>query len=159
MFFVLAMALAAFAAPALAQTAMIGSGGVDILGQGIFETGGSAFKFPAAVNANYDSIKVMGTDRAQAIGAGVGPGIGIGLAVNTATVNAANNLRIKKNQDTGDSLTCTACSPKYNVETIEVGNRVAQAIGAGVGGIGIRAAGNFGGVSATNNVEIVTNQQ
>ena len=58
MFFVLAMALAAFAAPALAQTAMIGSGGVDILGQGIFETGAGAFKFPAAVNANYDSIDV-----------------------------------------------------------------------------------------------------
>ena len=69
MLFVLAMALAAFAAPALAQTAMIGSGGVDILGQGIFETGAGAFKFPAAVNANYDSIDV-GNDRARAIGVG-----------------------------------------------------------------------------------------
>ena len=75
MFFVLAMALAAFAAPALAQTAMIGSGGVDILGQGIFETGEGAFKFPAAVNANYDSIDV-GNDRARAFGFGYWPSWG-----------------------------------------------------------------------------------
>ncbi len=158
MFFVLAMALAAFAAPALAQTAMIGSGGVDILGQGIFETGGSAFKFPAAVNANYDSIKVMGTDSARAIGAGVGPGIGI-FGFNRGTVTAENNLKIKKNQDTGDAQTCSACSPKYNVETIEVGNRQALAIGAGVGWSILGAAVNTGGVTARNNVEIVTNQQ
>jgi hypothetical protein len=150
--------LAAFVAPALAQSAMIGSGGVDILGQGIFETGGSAFKFPATVNTNYDSIRVLGTDSATAIGAGVG-GFGIGLAANRGTVSAENNLRIKKNQDTGDAQTCSACSPKYNVETIEVGNRQALAIGAGVGRFGIGAAFNAGGVSATNNVEIVTNQQ
>jgi len=156
MFFVLAMALAAFAVPAMAQSAMIGSGGVDILGQGIFETGGNAFKFPVAADTNFDSIEV-GNDKALAIG-GFAQRAGF-FGSNNAAVTAQNNLKIKKNQDTGDSLTCTACSPKYNVETIEVGNRVAQAIGAGVGGIGIRAAGNFGGVSATNNVEIVTNQQ
>jgi hypothetical protein len=158
MFFVLAMALAAFAAPALAQSAMIGSGGVDILGQGIFETGGSAFKFPAAVNANYDSIDV-GNDRAQAIGAGVGPGVGLGLAANGGAVTAENNLRIKKNQDTGDAQTCTACSPKYNIEQVRVGSRTAQAIGAGVRGTIIGVALNAGGVTARNNVEIVTNQQ
>ena len=157
MFFVLAMALAAFAAPALAQTAMIGSGGVDILGQGIFETGSSAFKFPAAVNANYDSIDV-GNDLARAIGTGVGPGIGI-LGVNTGTVTATNHLKIKKNQDTGDAQTCSACSPKYNIEQVKVGNRNALAIGAGVGGTIIGAAFNTGGVSATNDIEIVTNQQ
>jgi hypothetical protein len=157
MFFVLAMALAAFAAPALAQTAMIGSGGVDILGQGIFETGAGAFKFPAAVNANYDSIDV-GNDRAMAIGAGVGPGIGI-LGVNTGTVTATNHLKIKKNQDTGDAQTCTACSPKYNIEQVRVGNRAATAIGAGVGWSILGAAVNTGGVSATNDIEIVTNQQ
>ena len=39
------MAVAAFAAPAIAQSmATTGTGGVDILGQGIFETGGNAFK-------------------------------------------------------------------------------------------------------------------
>ncbi|MEI6104473.1 MAG: hypothetical protein WCP70_11060 [Methanothrix sp.] len=151
------MALAAFAAPALAQSAMIGSGGVDILGQGIFETGGSAFKFPAAVNANYDSIDV-GNDRAMAIGAGVGPGIGI-LGVNTGSVTATNHLKIKKNQDTGDSQTCSACSPKYNIEQVHVGNRQATAIGAGVGWSIIGGAFNTGGVSATNDIEIVTNQQ
>jgi hypothetical protein len=158
MFFVLAMALAAFAAPALAQTAMIGSGGVDILGQGIFETGAGAFKFPAAVNANYDSIDV-GNDNARAIGAGVGPWVGLGLAGNRGSVSATNHLKIKKNQDTGDAQTCTACSPKYNIEQVRVGNRNALAIGAGVGGTIIGAAFNSGGVSATNDIEIVTNQQ
>jgi hypothetical protein len=157
MFFVLAMALAAFAAPALAQSAMIGSGGVDILGQGIFETGAGAFKFPAAVNANYDSIDV-GNDMARAIGAGVGPGIGL-LGANAGTVSATNHLKIKKNQDTGDAQTCTSCSPKYNIEQVKVGNRNALAIGAGVGRTIFGVALNAGGVSATNDVEIVTNQQ
>ncbi|MCX6680886.1 MAG: hypothetical protein NTX42_11075 [Methanothrix sp.] len=155
MFFVLAMALAAFAAPALAQTAMIGSGGVDILGQGIFETGSSAFKFPAAVNANYDSIDV-GNDRARAIGVG-GPQNGA-FNDNTKQVTAQNNLKIKKNQDTGDSQTCSACSPKYNIEQVKVGNRDALAIGVGgfQGGI---FNDNAASVLAQNNVEIVTNQQ
>ena len=156
MFFVLAMALAAFAAPALAQSAMIGSGGVDILGQGIFETGAGAFKFPAAVNANYDSIDV-GNDMARAIGSGVGPGIGL-LGINVGTVSATNHLKIKKNQDTGDAQTCTACSPKYNIEQVKVGSRNAMAIGVGgfQGGIFNR---NGASVLAQNNVEIVTNQQ
>jgi hypothetical protein len=158
LFFVLAMALAALAAPVMAQGAMVGNGGVDILGQGIFETEGSAFKFPAAANTNYDSIKVVGQDRAQAIGAGAGWGIGL-AAGNIGAVSALNDLEIKKNQDTGDSGTCASCSPKYNVEQIEVGSRFAQAIGAWAGpGIGI-AAGNAGGISAVNRVKIVTNQQ
>ncbi len=155
MFFVLAMALAAFAAPALAQTAMIGSSGMDILGDGIFETGAGAFRFPAAVNANYDSIDV-GNDMARAIGGGVGPRIGI-LGSNAGSVSATNHLKIKKNQDTGDAQTCTACSPKYNLEQIKVGNRNALAIGVGRTIFG--AAFNAGGVSATNDIEIVTNQQ
>ena len=155
MFFVLAMALAAFAAPALAQSAMIGSGGVDILGQGIFETGASAFKFPAAVNANYDSIDV-GNDRARAIGVG-GPQFGA-FNDNTKQVTAQNNLKIKKNQDTGDSQTCAACSPKYNIEQVKVGNRDALAIGVGgfQGGV---FNDNAISVLAQNNVEVVTNQQ
>lgn len=155
MFFVLAMALAAFAAPALAQTAMIGSGGVDILGQGIFETGAGAFKFPAAVNANYDSIDV-GNDRARAFGFGNAQ---LGLFNdNTHQVTAQNNLKIKKNQDTGDSQTCTACSPKYNIEQVKVGSRDALAMGIGSLQVGVFSR-NAISVLAQNNVEIVTNQQ
>ncbi len=155
MFFVLAMALAAFAAPALAQTAMIGSGGVDILGQGIFETGAGAFKFPAAVNANYDSIDV-GNDRARAFGFGNAQ---LGLFNdNTHQVTAQNNLKIKKNQDTGDAQTCTACSPKYNIEQVKVGSRDALAMGIGSLQAGVFSR-NAISVLAQNNVEIVTNQQ
>jgi hypothetical protein len=157
MFFVLAMALAAFAAPALAQaTAMVGTGSVDILGQGIFETGGSAFKFPAAVNANYDSIDV-GNDRARAIGFGAGGQAGFN-SDNTKQVTAQNNLKIKKNQDTGDGQTCAACSPKYNIEQVKVGNRDALAIGIGNFQGGLFNT-NSVSVLAQNNVEVVTNQQ
>ena len=156
MFFVLAMALAAFVAPALAQTAMIGSGGVDILGEGIFETGAGAFRFPAAVNANYDSIDV-GNDRARAFGFGPTGQFGL-FNDNTKQVTAQNNLKIKKNQDTGDSQTCSACSPKYNIEQVKVGNRDAFALGAGSLQVGIFSR-NAISVLAQNNVEIVTNQQ
>ena len=48
---------------------------------------------------------------------------------NTHQVTAQNNLKIKKNQDTGDSQTCTACSPKYNIEQVKVGSRDALAMG------------------------------
>ena len=150
------MALAAFAAPALAQSAMIGSGGVDILGQGIFETGAGAFKFPAAANANYDSIDV-GNDRARAIGVGNGGQSGW-FNDNAKQVTAQNNLKIKKNQDTGDSQICSACSPKYNIEQIKVGSRDALAIGVG-GFQGGFFNHNGASVLAQNNVEVVTNQQ
>jgi hypothetical protein len=152
---VLALALAAFVAPAMSQSALVGTGGVDILGQGIFETGSSAFKFPAAANTNYDSVDV-GNDKALAIGVGVGQ-IGL-LNQNSAMITAQNNLKIKKNQDTGDSATCQACSPKYNVEQIKVGSRAATAIGAGFGQIGLLSR-NTVSTLAQNNVEIVTNQQ
>jgi hypothetical protein len=150
------MAFAAFAAPAMAQSAMVGTGGVDILGQGIFETQGSAFKFPAAANTNYDGVTV-GNDNAQAIGFGV-TAQGGAFNDNTKQVTAQNNLKIKKNQDTGDGSTCASCSPKYNVEQIEVGSRTAQAIGFGdlQGGVFTH---NAISVLAQNNVEIVTNQQ
>lgn len=164
MFFVLAMALAAFAAPALAQTAMIGSGGVDILGQGIFETGEGAFKFPAAVNANYDSIDV-GNDRARAFGFGNAQ---LGLFNdNTHQVTAQNNLKIKKNQDSGECACCQAldsscpcqdCCIKYNVEQVKVGDRSATALGFGSLQTGIFNDNSIS-VLAQNNVEIVTNQQ
>jgi len=149
------MAVAALAAPVMAQSAIVGNGGVDILGQGIFETQGSAFKFPAAANTNYDSV-VVGNDQALAIG--VGGQFGGPFGANTAAVTAQNNLKIKKNQDTGDASTCDSCSPKYNVEQIQVGSRSATAIGVGLQGafpFGKNAASSL----AQNNIEIVTNQQ
>jgi hypothetical protein len=158
------MAFAAFAAPAMAQSAMVGNGGVDILGQGIFETGGSAFKFPGATDTNFDSIDV-GNDRALAIGVGVGQ-LGV-LNTNIAQVTAQNNLKIKKNQDSGECACCQAldascpckdCCIKYNVEQVKVGDRNAIAIGAGFGQIGILST-NTVSTLAQNNVEIVTNQQ
>ncbi len=157
-FFVLAMAV--FAAPAMAHGAAAGTGGVDILGDGIFETGDSAFQFPNGVDTNFDSIKV-GNDNAQAIGIGVG----IWPFNSNNGAIARNNLEIKKNQDSGDceccqaldpSCPCEDCCKKYNVEMITVGNRNAQAIGIGTG------AGPFAqntGAIAENNVKIVTNQQ
>jgi len=163
-FFVLAMAVAAFAAPAVAQSGMIGSGGVDILGQGIFETGGNAFKFPASADINFDSINV-GNDVALAIGGTAqrsGP-----FGANLAAVTAQNNLKIKKNQDTGDcnccngvdaASSCKDCCIKYNVEQISVGNRKATAIGQSLQGA-FPFSGNVASTLAQNNVEIVTNQQ
>jgi len=71
---------------------------------------------------------------------------------------AQNNLKIKKNQDTGDSATCASCSPKYNIEQIEVGSRSATAIGVGIQGA-FPFARNAASTLAQNNVEIVTNQQ
>jgi hypothetical protein len=48
------------------------------------------------------------------------------------------------------------CCLKYNVETIKVGDRTAQALAAGVGiGPTLRNSGAL----AENNVKIVTNQQ
>jgi hypothetical protein len=156
--FVLAMAV--FAVPAMAHSAAAGTGGVDILGDGIFETGDSAFQFPNSVDTNFDSIEV-GNDNAQAIGIGVGRW----PFNNNFGAVAKNNLEIKKNQDSGDceccqaldpSCPCEDCCNKYNVEMIKVGNRNAQAIGIGAG------SGPFAqntGAIAENNVKIVTNQQ
>ncbi len=122
---------------------MSGSGSVDILGKngGIFETDGSAFRFPELTDTNVDSLTV-GNDKALAIGSfwRRGP-----MAV------ATNNLEIKKNQDSGaceccssGDVSCQDCCIKVNLEQINVGNRNAMA---------------FGFAAATNNVKIVTNQQ
>lgn len=157
--FVLAMAV--FAVPAMAHSAAsAGTGGVDILGDGIFETGDSAFQFPYTADTNFDSVEV-GNDFAFAVG-GAGQG---GAFNNQQAVQARNNLEIKKNQDSGDceccqaldpSCPCEDCCTKYNVEQIKVGSRTAQAFGiAGQGGIFNHQAG----VIAENNVKIVTNQQ
>jgi hypothetical protein len=166
------LAMAVFAVPAMAHsTASAGTGGVDILGDGIFETEDSAFRFPDGVDTNFDSIKV-GNDNAQAIGVGAGRWP---FNTNNGAI-ARNNLEIKKNQDSGDCECCQApdlscpyedcsqdfdpscedCCKKFNVETITVGNRNAQAIGVGFG------TGPFAqntGAIAENNVKIVTNQQ
>jgi hypothetical protein len=159
----------AVSASAVAQSADLGiSGngkGVDILGQGIFETGGSAFKTPAHADTNFDSVDV-GNDAALAIGAGAwGPGPA--GAVNNGNVQALNDLEIKKNQDSGACAPCQALDSngacqdactKYNIEQIRVGSRNAIAIGAGAWGPG-SASLNAGGIVASNTVKIVTNQQ
>ena len=122
-----------------------GNGGVDILGKdgGIFETDGSAFKFPEFQDTNVDSLTV-GNDKALAIGNLWG----------NIDPTATNNLEIKKNQDSGECTCCKDqtdrkspcqdCCIKVNIDQIKVGNRVAMA---------------FGFASATNNVKIVANQQ
>ncbi len=139
--------------------------GVDVLGQGIFETSGAAFKFYEGQDTNVDNL-VVGNDKAISNGwAGVFPWDNNGPAV------ATNNLEIKKNQDSGACECCKAyddsgqpcqagddaalgcggkqsnchdCCIKVNLEDLKVGNRDAMA---------------FGLATATNNVKIVTNQQ
>ena len=138
------LAMAILSVPVMAQ-GLSGSGSVDILGKGaggIFETTGSAFKFPDFANTNFDSLSV-GNDKSS--------GHGKYLATNTAITIATNNLEIKKNQDSGacdcctsGDLSCQDCCLKVNLEQITVGNREAMAFGMAV---------------ATNNVKIVTNQQ
>jgi hypothetical protein len=138
----LVLAIAMLSVPVMAQ-GISGSGGADILGTngGIFETEGSAFRFPEAADTNFDSLTV-GNDKALAIGSfwHRGP-----MAV------ATNNLEIKKNQDSGACDCCTSgeascqdCCIKVNVEQVTVGNRNALA---------------FGSAAAVNNVKLVLNQQ
>jgi hypothetical protein len=155
----LVLAAALFAVPAMAQNAVVGSGGVDVLGKGIFESDGDAFQFPVVADTNFDSLKV-GNDKATAFGMPDGWPF---IFRNGPTV-ATNNLEIKKNQDTGkcecckdrcggkDDMTyggghdyseCQDCCLNQNIEQIQVGNRDAMA---------------FGFATATNNVKIVTNQ-
>jgi hypothetical protein len=123
---------------------LAGTGGVDILGDGIFETDISGIRFPSAQDTNVDSLQV-GNDKANAFGSS---------DLFAKEPVATNNLEIKKNQDSGECTTCrdsdgfvVDCNDtciKVNIETIKVGNRDAMA---------------FGFASATNNVKIVTNQQ
>jgi hypothetical protein len=120
-----------------------GNGGVDILGQngGIFETTGSAFRFPEYQDTNVDTLTI-GNDKALAFG----------VPWHKAPVTfATNNLEIKKNQDSGacdccsdNSVSCQDCCIKVNIDQIKVGNRDALA---------------FGFAAATNNVKVVANQQ
>lgn len=133
------LAMAMLSVPVLSQ-GLAGDGGVDILGNngGIFETEGSAFRFPAMQDTNIDSLTV-GNDKALAMG-----NIWQKMPLATAT----NDLVIKKNQDSGNCSPCgelcqDPCT-KVNIETIKVGNREAMA---------------FGPASAANYIKIVTNQQ
>ena len=139
----LVLAIAVLAVPVMAQ-GIAGNGGVDILGTsngGIFETTGSAFRFPEYQDTNVDTLSV-GNDRALAYG----------NPWQTAPATfATNNLEIKKNQDSGEciccsdnSVSCQDCCIKVNIDQIKVGNRDSQA---------------FGFAASTNNVKVVANQQ
>ena len=150
------LAMAMLSVPVMAQ-GIAGNGGVDILGRdgsgGIFETEGSAFRFPEYQDTNIDTLTV-GNDKAMAFG---------NIWQKTPLATATNNLEIKKNQDVGecnccnerdrsfDSVeggqsqsNCQDCCITVNIDQIKVGNREAMA---------------FGFAAATNNVKIVTNQQ
>jgi hypothetical protein len=135
--------------PAMSQDyGLAGNGGVDIIGTGIFETDGVAFRFPSMQDTNIDSLDV-GDDKALAFG---------NIWQKTRIATATNNLEIKKNQDSGNCSPCVTetiidedyyqhCSDsctKVNIEQIKVGNREAIA---------------FGPASAANYIKIVTNQQ
>lgn len=136
------LAIAMLSVPVMAQ-GIAGNGGVDILGQngGIFETDGSAFRFPEFQDTNVNTLTV-GTDKALAFGNA--------WQKNPATF-ATNNLEIKENQDSGEctccssgNVSCQDCCIKVNIDQIRAGNRDALA---------------FGFAAATNNVKLVTNQQ
>ncbi len=132
---VIALAVALFAVPALAQptsNVISGAGSVDILAQGIFEAEGSAIQIPAGEDANLDGV-VVGNDRALAFGTPWG--------FTQPRPIATNNLEIKKNQQT--DATALGIGVLINAEQVKVGNREAIAFGSG---------------TATNNVKIVTNQ-
>ena len=129
--------------PVMAQQGISGNGGVDVLGQngGIFETDGSAFRFPEFQDTNAGSVTV-GNDKALAFG---------NAWQKSPATFATNNLEIKKNQDSGvctccssGNASCQDCCIKVNIDQIKIANRDALA---------------FGFASATNNDKIVTNQQ
>jgi len=114
----------------------------NVLGDGMFVLEGSSLAFPVHQDTNFDSV-VVGNDKALAFGMtwGIDP-----------PAIAANNVEIKKNQDSGKCECCQAinadcpckdCCTKLNIEQINVGNRKAMA---------------FGFATATNSVKIVTNQ-
>ena len=136
----MALAIAMLSIPAIAQDnyGLAGSGGVDILGTGIFETDGALTRFPADQDTNIDTLDV-GNDKALAFG---------NIWQKTPLATATNNLEIKKNQDSGVCVPCDGeCYDtciKVNIDQIKVGNREAMA---------------FGFATATNNVKIVANQQ
>jgi len=131
--FALAMALAVFAVPAMAIC-----GSSEVLEMGVYETATTAFTIPAKADVNHDQL-ITGGDVAIAVVGG----------------QAENELKIKKNQDSGDcsccapvNQVCSDCCNKVNVEDLRVAGRVAIALGGSP----------FGPSRANNKVEIVTNQ-
>jgi len=140
------LALAIVAVPAMAQDASaMGGKGIDILGNGIFESSDNAFKFPILTDTNFDSITI-GNDNARAIGwEGFFPS-------SSAPAKAANNLEVKKNQQVGPCECCQAldnacpcqdCCITTNIDQVHIGDRTANA---------------FGNAEAVNNVKLVLNQ-
>ncbi len=93
---VLAIAMLSISAMAQNNYGLAGSGGVDILGTGIFETDGSLIRFPEAQDTNIDTLDV-GNDKALAFG---------NIWQKTPVATATNNLEIKKNQDSGECAPC-----------------------------------------------------
>jgi hypothetical protein len=135
---VLAIAMLSISAMAQNNYGLAGSGGVDILGTGIFETDGSLIRFPEAQDTNIDTLEV-GNDKALAFG---------NIWQRTPVATATNNLEIKKNQYSGNCSPCgTSCfdsCTKVNIDQIKVGDREAM---------------SFGPASAANYIKIVTNQE
>ncbi len=141
---VLAIAVIMSTVHVMAQ-GIAGNGAVDILGKdgGIFETEGSAFKFPEFQDTNVDTLTV-GNDRALALG---------NIWQKSPVTTATNDLEIKKNQDSGECACCNGidnvspchdCCIKVNLEQVNVGSREAMASGS---------------ASAINRIKIITNQQ
>jgi len=128
------MALAVFAVPAMAQC-----GSSEVLEMGVYETADTALTIPAKADVNHDQLTVGGD-----------------VAIALLGGNAENDLKIKKNQDSGDcsccapvNQVCSDCCNKVNVEDLAVGGRVAIALGNGNPQLFTKAK---------NKVEIVTNQ-
>jgi len=136
---ILLLAIAALIIPTMAENAIVGAGSVDILGNGIFQSAGNAFRFPVVSNTNYDSVTV-GDDKAQALGTGkVFP-----FGFRSSLPKAENNLEILKSQDTGGNTSPNgAYTLKVNLNQIKVGSRIATA---------------SGDAASLNNVKIVDNQ-
>jgi hypothetical protein len=136
---ILLLAIAALIIPAMAENAIVGAGNVDVLGDGIFQSSGNAFRFPIVSNTNYDSVTV-GNDKALALGIGkVFP-----FGFRSSLPRAENNLVILKSQDTGGNTSPEGSfTLKVNLNQIKAGSRTSSA---------------SGDASSVNNVKIVDNQ-
>jgi hypothetical protein len=134
---ILLLAIAALVIPVMAEDAIVGANGVDILGNGIFQSAGNAFRFPLVSNTNYNSVTV-GNDKATALGMGKVFGFGGSLP------KAQNNLEILKSQNSGENTSPDSSFVlKVNLNQIKAGSRIASASGY---------------ASSVNNVKVVDNQ-
>jgi hypothetical protein len=143
------VALAMVAIPVMAQDASAQGGkGTDILGNGIFECGDNAFKFPVLTDTNFDSITV-GNDNARAFGwSGFSP-------FDNDRAKAENNLEIKKNQQVG---ACESCCKGGNPESCSTCQDACTTVNIDQVHVGDRNAQAFGLATAQNNVKLVLNQ-